>query len=94
MAVSAPVRANGTRWMEHKLQALNWISKNYGLLMAPLSNLTKDTTYPSGERAKFKGMHLKYRNAKYPLYVEYFIEALTPAAELSLHFQCEAIDVV
>ena len=48
MAVSAPVRANGTRWVEHKLWALNWISKNYGL-MAHLSNLTEDTTYPSAE---------------------------------------------
>ena len=94
MAVSAPVIANGTRWMEHKLRALNWISKNYGLLMAHLSNLTEDTTYPSAEWEKFKGMHLKYRNAKYPLYVEYFIEVLTPAAELSLHFQREEIDVV
>ena len=67
MAVSAPVRANGTRWMEHKLWALNWISKNYGLLMAHLSNLTEDTTYPSAERTKFKGMHLKYRReARWP----------------------------
>ncbi|KAJ7394708.1 hypothetical protein OS493_000534 [Desmophyllum pertusum] len=39
-------------------------------------------------------MYDKYRNAKYPLYIEYFIEVLTPAAELSLHFQREAIDVV
>ena len=80
-AVIAPVRANGTRWMEHKLRALNWISKNYRLLMAHLSNLTEDTTCPSAERGKLKGMHLKYRNAKYPLYVEYFIQVLTPAAE-------------
>ena len=29
-----------------------------------------------------------------PVYVEYFIEALTPAAEMSLHFQCGEIDVV
>ena len=94
MAVSAPVRSNGTRWMEHKRRALNWISKNYGLLMAHLSHLTEDNTYPSAERAKFKGIHLKYRNAKYLLYVEYFIEILTPAAGLSLHFQREAKDIV
>ena len=94
MAVSAPVRANGTRWMEDNLRALNWINKNYGLLIAHFSHLTEDTTYPSAEKAKFKGIHLIYRNAKYPLYVEYFIEVLTPAAELSLHFQHEAIDVV
>lgn len=76
------------------MRALNWISKNYGLLMAHLSHLVEDKTYPSAERAKFKGMYDKYRNAKYPLYIEYFIEVLTPAAELSLHFQREAIDVV
>lgn len=62
--------------------------------MAHLSNLEEDTTYPSAERAKFKGMHLKYRNAKYPLYLGYFNAVLTPAAELGLHFQREAIDVV
>ena len=28
------------------------------------------------------------------MYVEYFIEVLTPATELSLHFQCEEIDIV
>ena len=28
------------------------------------------------------------------MYVENFIEVLTPATELSLHFQCEEIDVV
>ena len=49
MAVSTPVKANGTRWLEDKLRALNWISKNYGLLMTHLSHLTEDTTYPSAE---------------------------------------------
>ena len=48
----------------------------------------------SADRAKFKGMYNKYRNAKYPLFVEYFIEILVPAAELSLTFQQEKIDVV
>ena len=39
--------------------------------MTHLSHLTEDTIYPSAELAKFKGMYDKYRNAKYPLYVEY-----------------------
>ena len=39
-------------------------------------------------------MYNKYRNAKYPLFVEYFIEILVPAAELSLTFQREKTDVV
>lgn len=94
MAVSPPVKAQGTRWLEHKIRALSWISKNYGLLITHLSHLSEDTTYKSTERAKFKGMYDKYRNAKYPLYVEYFLEVLTPAAQLSLHFQRETIDVV
>ena len=33
------------------MRALNWISKNYSLLMAHLNHLVEDTTYPSAERA-------------------------------------------
>ena len=93
-SVSPPVKAQGTRWLEHKIRALSWISKNYGLLITHLGHMSEDTTYKSTDRAKFKGMYDKYRNAKFPLYVEYFLEVLTPAAELSLHFQRETIDVV
>jgi hypothetical protein len=94
MAVSMPVKASGTRWLEHKIRAMNWISKNYGLLIAHLNHLTEDESFTSADRQKFKGMYTKYRNAKYPLFVEYFIEILVPAAELSLIFQREKIDVV
>lgn len=71
VAVSAPVKASGTRWLEHKMRAM---SKNYGLLMSHISHLVEDKTFPNAERAKFKGMYRKYRNAKYPLYLEYFLE--------------------
>ncbi|CAB4034812.1 zinc finger 862-like, partial [Paramuricea clavata] len=94
MAVSMPVKASGTRWLEHKIRAMNWISKNYGLLIAPLNHLTEDESFTSADRQKFKGMYTKYRNAKYPLFVEYFIEILVPAAELGLIFRREKIDVV
>lgn len=86
MVVSVLVRVNGIRWMEYKLQVLNWISKNYGFLMVFFSNLIKDIIYLSGERAKFKGMYLKYRNVKYSLYVEYFIEVLILVVEFSFYF--------
>ena len=94
MAVSKPVNSSGTRWLEHKVRAMKWISKNYGLLISHLSHLIEDESFTSADRAKFKGMYNKYRNAKYPLFVEYFIEILVPAAELSLTFQREKIDVV
>ncbi len=94
MAVSPPVNSSGTRWLEHKIRAMNWMSKNYSLLITHLSHLGEDESYPSADRAKFKGMYNKYRNAKYPLFIEYFIEILVPAAELSLIFQREKIDVV
>ena len=94
MAVSMPVKASGTRWLEHKIRAMNWISKNYDLLISHLNHLTEDELFTSADRQKFKGMYTKYRNAKYPLFVQYFIEILVPAAELSLIFQREKIDVV
>ena len=54
-------------------------------------HLIEDESFMSADRAKFKGMYNKYRNAKYPLFVEYFIEILVPAAELSLTFQQEKL---
>ena len=37
-----PVNSSGTRWLEHKAWAMNWISKNYGLLISHLSHLIED----------------------------------------------------
>ena len=28
MSVFMPVNSSGTRWLEHKVRAINWISKN------------------------------------------------------------------
>ena len=41
MAVCMPVKSSGTRWLEHKIRAMSWISKNYGLLIAHLNHLTE-----------------------------------------------------
>lgn len=94
MDISSPTKATGTRWLEHKIRAMKWLSVNYGLVLTHLSHLVEDQSYPAAERQKFKGLYNKYRNTMYPLYVEYFLEILMPAAELSLLFQRESIDVV
>ena len=73
---------------------MKWLTVNYGLALTHLSHLGEDKSYPAAERQKFKGLYNKYRNTMYPLHVKYFLEILTPAAELNLLFLHESIDVV
>ena len=93
-AASRPAKTSGTRWLEHKMKAFVWMSKNYAAVMLHLAHLTEDTSYPAQERAKFKGMYNKFRDARYPLWLDYYIELLSPAARLSVEFQREDVDVV
>ena len=89
-----PKKASGTRWIGHKTRALDVIVDKYGIFMQHLENLTEDKSYPSKERAKFKGWHQKWTNARIPLLACLSIEVLAPARILSKIFQAEEVDVV
>ena len=85
MDIIAPTKATETWWLEHKVRAMTWQS------VQPFGRGQK---LPSCWTTEVQGLCNKYRNTMYPLHVEYFIEILMPAAELSLLFVSESIDVV
>ncbi|XP_065671716.1 zinc finger protein 862-like [Hydra vulgaris] len=84
----------GTRWIAHKIQALEMILDKYGVYMKHLENMTADFSYTQAERAKFKGYHQQWNHGRIPLYIALFIEVLSPAKLLSLSFQSNEIDSV
>ena len=89
-----PKKASGTRWISHKIDALNIINDKYGIHIQHLKEMAEDKSYPSADRAKFKGWLKKWSAARIPLLVSFYIEILTPAKILSKCFQTEVIDVV
>lgn len=54
MAVSKPAKSSGTRWLDHKIQAMNWVSKHYGFLMVHLRHLIEDESF-----TREKGQNLR-----------------------------------
>ena len=89
-----PKNAKGTRWIGHKWNAMRNILANYGVYMGHLEKMTEDKSYPSKDRAKFKGYLKKWKHAKTPLYLALFIELLSPVRILALAFQSEEVDIV
>ena len=89
-----PKKASGTRWISHKLAALEVIIDKYGILMQHLKSLAEDKSYPSADRAKFKGWYNKWTQTRIPLLACLAIEVLAPAKILSKTFQLEEVDIV
>jgi hypothetical protein len=89
-----PKKASGTRWIAHKTRALDIIIDKYGILMQHLESLSQDKSYPTKERAKFKGWLIRWTQARIPLLACVSVEVLAPAKILSKAFQSENVDVV
>ena len=89
-----PKKASGTRWIAHKVRALDIIIDKYSILMQHLANLAEDKSYASAERAKFKSWLSKWTNSRIPLLACLSVEVLAPAKLLLKSFQTEDVDIV
>ena len=84
----------GTRWIEHKVAALNVILDKYGIYLQHMENMSQDNSFPADDHAKCTGWLKKWLEARIPLLIVLFIEVLAPAKCLSKSFQAEDIDVL
>ena len=89
-----PKRASGTRWISHKVAALETIIDKYGIYMTHLQELSVDTSYSRNEINKFRDYFDKWSYGRVPLLISLFLEILSPAKILSKGFQEQDIDVV
>ena len=81
-----PVKASGTRWISHKVNAMKLCLFKWGLYIEHLENMMNDKSVLAKDRAKIKG-YLKDRSkAEIP---KYFIYLLCIASRLSLASQSE-----
>ena len=51
-----PEKANGTRWVQHKLQATTKLIKNWKFIVTHLENCAEDNSNKSSDREKAKGI--------------------------------------
>ena len=60
-----PVRASGSRWVTHKVNAMKCVLSKFGAYVAHLSALSKDGSVKSSDQAKLRGYCQKWVDAKY-----------------------------
>ena len=76
-SIPKPYRLYGTRWIAHKLKAMETVLQNYGVFMQHLESLTQ-TDSQALKRAELVGWAKKWMDAKYPIHLAIYLDVLTP----------------
>ena len=89
-----PIRASGSRWVSHKLNAMRRILSKYGAYTGHLLSLSEDRSVRSTDRAKFRGYCNQWLDAKYLLGCAVFVDVLTLCAIFSKVMQSSELDIL
>ena len=88
-----PHRAAGTRWIAHKLEALQNMLDKYGLYMQHFENIIVDTTKRT-DKPTLKGKRRQFEKANILLLGTLFFDLLEPARMLSLTTQEQNVNLI
>ena len=89
-----PVRASGSRWVTHKLNAMKRVLSKYGAYTNHLTALSEDSSIKSSDQAKLRGYCRKWVDAKYLLGCAFYEDLLTPCSIFSKVMQSDDLDVL
>ena len=89
-----PIRASGSRWVSHKLNAMRRILSRYGAYTSHLLALSEERSVKSSDRAKLRGYCNRWLDAKYLLGCTVFIDILSPCAIFSKVLQSNELDIL
>ena len=87
-----PEKANGTRWVDHKLRAVTKLIMNWKIIVMHLMSYAEDKSNKGEDRAKAKGMVKKLQEFKLVWYLHFTKDILNEMAKVSLLFQREDIN--
>ena len=90
---SHPLRASGTRFVAHKVNALERIIDRYGAYLGHLIALTEDSSVKGVDKQKMKGYIKQWGEAKALLGCAFFIDLLKPASILCKVLQDDEVCV-
>lgn len=77
-----PIRASGSRWVSHKINAMRRILSKYGAYTGHLLSLSEDSSVKSTDRAKFRGYCNQWLDTKYLLGCAVFVDVLSRLCNL------------
>lgn len=89
-----PIRACGSRWLSHKLNAMKRVLSKYGAYTQHLAALSEDSSIKSTDRAKLQGYYKKWTQGQYVVGCAVFVDLLTPCAIFSKVMQVDEIDIL
>lgn len=78
-----PLRACGTRFVAHKVAAINRLVDKYGAYLAHLVTLIENPSVKQTDKQKLKGYLMKWREGKVLIGCSFFHDLLKPYAILS-----------
>ena len=91
--VTKPARANGTRWIEHKIQAVRKMIANYASIHAHLSTFAETAGNPPADKAKARGILNKISQYKFVATLYWVPDVLDEIAKVSLLMQRNDVTV-
>ena len=90
---SRPEKANGTRWVAHKLRAVTKLISNWLTVVVHLQHYGKDPANPGDLKAKAKGILKKMTRYKCLWYLHFMKDVLTEVSRVSLMFQRDDLHI-
>ena len=91
--IPKPTKAYGTRWMDHKLQAMQIALDHYRPLIHHIESLSQTDSQPK-RRAQLSGFLKRWKHALLPLSMSIYLDVLSPLRNMSLSFQKDRHDPV
>ena len=88
-----PLKAIGTRWIDHKITAMGRVIEKFGLYTQHLQH-SVDIAKKSQDRTTLQGEFTKLINAKFLLRCALFTDVLAEAKHFSLITQEQNIDII
>ena len=88
-----PEKANGTRWVDHKLRAIAKLIENWPIIVTQMENYAEDKSNKPEDRVKVRGYLTQLKQHKMVLYMGFVKDVLNEVAKISLLFQREDITV-
>ena len=79
----APIKACGTRWIGHLVNALQRAINKFGIYLKDIENLAK-TEKKANKKAELLGFISRWRDYRHLLGMGFFLHLLMPLKELSL----------
>ena len=76
-SIPKPTKADVTRWIDFKYQAMEKVLSNYGPYMTHLEQLAHTNLQPK-KRKEIKGFVNKWKDAGYLMHISIFIDILSP----------------